>query len=193
MKLRTILFSGLLLVPLFFTTQTENKVQADAAELNEINIAVTEQTKLYRLNDDMRGYTEVKTRSLGKNSLWFSDRFASIDHNTYYRVSTNEWVKADENVIASEKNWPTDLYPEISFRHEDARVITINNLTAPIYDDFGQKTDRTAPVNSSWLVDRHGSIGGSSNIGISKKTAFQRIGINSWIKLTDATVTDVLK
>lgn len=45
---------------------------------------------LYRLDGHL-----VKNRALGPYSSWFSDRYATINGKTMYRVATNEWVDGD--------------------------------------------------------------------------------------------------
>jgi len=47
-------------------------------------------SSLYRLDGHL-----VKNRALGPYSSWFSDRYATINGKTMYRVATNEWVDGD--------------------------------------------------------------------------------------------------
>ena len=44
---------------------------------------------LYRLDG-----TRISDRALGPNSAWYSDRYATINGQTMYRVATDEWVRA---------------------------------------------------------------------------------------------------
>jgi len=70
----------------------------------------------------------------------------------------------------------------------DAKVLTVNNTPATVYDDFGRPNGKKVPANSSWRVDEHSGVDNADGT----YTVFQRIGIRQWIKLSDATVTATL-
>lgn len=51
---------------------------------------------LSALNSTNDGMSPVGNRALGGNTSWFSDKMITISGVKYYRVATNEWVKATE-------------------------------------------------------------------------------------------------
>jgi len=64
---------------------------ADGLEVNPIseNIYTKNEARLYAANGDT-----IKTRALAKNSAWRTDKSATINGQTMYRVATNEWVSS---------------------------------------------------------------------------------------------------
>jgi len=60
----------------------------------------TQQTNTVRTKHMALLYTldgnQVKNRALAGNSAWYSDRYATINGQTMYRVATNEWVSAND-------------------------------------------------------------------------------------------------
>lgn len=60
-------------------------------------------TGLWRISDDGNSIIAKDNRWLAQNSLWYTDQKAVIAGITFYRVSTNEWVKANSgNLIKQE-------------------------------------------------------------------------------------------
>lgn len=60
-------------------------------------------TGLWRISDDGKSIIAKDNRWLAQNSLWYTDQRAVIAGITFYRVSTNEWVKANSgNLIKQE-------------------------------------------------------------------------------------------
>ena len=60
-------------------------------------------TGLWRISDDGKSIIAKDNRWLAQNSLWYTDQKAVIAGITFYRVSTNEWVKANSgNLIKQE-------------------------------------------------------------------------------------------
>ena len=176
----------LLLVPSFGV----NTAKADEQVKSDQILAVTVPTVLYA-KDNNGNFTKVKTRSVGAYSTWYSDQsyYSGNEQQQYYRVSTNEWVKTDDTVIVQMHNFKMDAQVD-NDQHINAKVIKINNAAASIYDDFGRKTGQTVPANTSWKVDMNFLVG---TPGIDGFAAYQRIGTNAWIQLSDdATVTETL-
>ena len=70
-------------------TDTNSTVQkADRKTVTTKNVAYT---PLYDGNGK-----EVSNRGLGKNSAWATDQMQTINNVKYYRVATNEWMKASD-------------------------------------------------------------------------------------------------
>ncbi|WP_300560091.1 hypothetical protein [Companilactobacillus sp.] len=209
MKLKSLLFSGLLLVPLFIAGQPGETVQADQApqgqsELDKIKdlsnyqgaILVNKETRLWKANPEMTRFTQEGTRSLAANTAWYTNTFyvgstESGDICYFYRVSPNEWIRTGYNTITPSNNQATPEYDsDTGAQKWNAKVVTINNRAAPVYDDYGHKTGKTEPAHSQWLVDQHFMLGYSESDPNGK--VFQRIGVNQWINLTDdASVTQL--
>jgi len=164
----------ILLAPLFNVSTTK------AAENDEHIVAVTSLTSLYN-KDDPGNFTVSKSRSLVAMSTWYSDQ--SYTHQTtsktYYRVSTNEWVESTPTLIVQTHNYKMDAQVD-NYQNINAKVIQINDQAAPIYNDFGVKTDQTVPANSTSKVDMSYMVGIP---GLDSFASYQRIGNNAWIRL----------
>jgi hypothetical protein len=206
MKLKSLLFSGLLLVPLFIAGQPGETVQADQApqgqsELDKIKdvsnydgpILVNKETKLWKSNPEMTKFTQEGTRALAANTAWYSNFFEFAEENgemhIYYRVSPNEWIRTSRNVIVAHDNYYLDQPPYGD--DGNAKIIKTKNVSAPIYDDYGRKTGKTIPANYPLAVDKNYIIRDAENSPIIKM--FQRISTHEWIDSTDdATVTQTI-
>lgn len=62
-----------------------------AVTLNETTVNTNKQASLYTSQGK-----KVTNRALAKNTPWYSDRMATINGQTMYRVATDEWVMADD-------------------------------------------------------------------------------------------------
>jgi len=85
MKLKVLLLTGLLCVPLFFTAQTAQAETVDNAfeggEHVDSTIALTKDTGLYHLNHD------GNTRSLAVFTSWYSDTsYGTPDLETSFQL-----------------------------------------------------------------------------------------------------------
>lgn len=65
----------------------------DGLEITSINetVKTKNQAQLYTATGEI-----VKNRALAGNTAWYSDRVATINGQKMYRVSTNEWVAAND-------------------------------------------------------------------------------------------------
>jgi len=96
---------------------------------------------LYNFNDGKMSLS--KTRSLSKGTDWRSDKRVTVDGQTYFRVSTNEWTRAD------------DVYPYIT----NKQTVTVNGSDAGLVNASGNRvTNRGLTKNSSWRSDRIAKI-----------------------------------
>ncbi|GEO78833.1 BspA family leucine-rich repeat surface protein [Companilactobacillus mindensis] len=93
---------------------------------------------LYKLEDN----TMVKsgTRALAKGTDWFSDEITSVDGEEYYRVATNEWIKANDVYVYIPSNRVVTIKNDRTARLKDAQDDLIGN--------------RALGSNSSWKSDR---------------------------------------
>ncbi|MFD1417397.1 SLAP domain-containing protein [Companilactobacillus keshanensis] len=112
--------------------------------------------KLSNLNGDS------SNRGLAKTSDWQADRYSYINGNKSYRVSTNEWVAADQTL---------EITPVRG-------VLTINSK-AQLYRDNGQKSDRGLAENSTFVTDKTAMINGET---------MYRVSTNEWVAASQVTL-----
>ena len=64
---------------------------SDGLEVNGLSetIVTKNEAALFTANG-----TRIKSRALGGNTAWRTDKSATINGKTMYRVATNEWVSA---------------------------------------------------------------------------------------------------
>lgn len=104
----------------------------------------------------------VNDRALAKGSNWFTDKTLVLDGTTYYRVSTNEWVKA------------SDVY---EFTTVNKTIQTSAKTAKSLYDTKGNViSDRALAAGSSWFADRKATINGKQ---------MYRVATNEWVLASD--------
>lgn len=190
MKQKIMLILGLLLLVPFFGGQVVKAADTNTSSTFNGTIATKTLTPLYAKGED-GNFTKVGTRSLAAKSTWYSDQsiYNSATQSSFYRVSTNEWVKFGDDTLAQSPNYKLDAQVD-NYQSINAKVIKINNAAAAVYNDFGEKTGQTVPANSSWKVDMSYMVGVP---GVDGFNVYQRIGNNAWINLNnDATVIAIL-
>ena len=66
---------------------------ADGLEVTPLNqnVFTKNDARLYQANGQ-----KVTNRALAKNTAWRTDKSATINGQTMYRVATNEWVSAND-------------------------------------------------------------------------------------------------
>ncbi|MFC6176493.1 SLAP domain-containing protein [Companilactobacillus huachuanensis] len=102
---------------------------------------------------------------LSEGSSWIIDKSLTINGAEYYRVATNEYVKA------------SDVYKYTPLQ----TVATTNseNLT-PVYNSRGQVIiDRALDTNTPWYTDRSATIKGQK---------MYRVATDEWIRASDSTL-----
>lgn len=88
----------------------------------------------------------ITNRKLAPSSDWYSDNIMTLNNVKYYRVATNQWVKAD------------DVY--LYYNHV-ANVQVNSDKIAKLLTASGNKvTNRALQVNSGWYTDRYTYING---------------------------------
>jgi len=97
---------------------------------------------------------------LSPNTDWISDMVAIINGSTFYHVSTNGFVSAN------------DALPWASFLAGASVTATTN---AKIYDNNGHYTGNTVNANSKWGTDRRA-------VNPLTGVKMYRIGTNAWIQ-----------
>ncbi|WP_201306801.1 SLAP domain-containing protein [Companilactobacillus farciminis] len=109
-----------------------------------------------KLNDDV---------VLSEGSSWIIDKTVTINGAEYYRVATNQYVKA------------SDVY-----KYTPLQTVAVTNGTnvTPVYNTKGQLIiDRALDVNTPWYTDRSATIRGKK---------MYRVATDEWIKASDATL-----
>ncbi|MFD1417396.1 leucine-rich repeat domain-containing protein [Companilactobacillus keshanensis] len=101
-------------------------------------------------------------RGLAQTTDWQSDRYTYINGVKQYRVSTNEWVAADQIL---------EITPV-------SGVLTINS-DATLYRDNGNKSDRGLAANSAFLTDKTATINGET---------MYRVSTNEWVPASQVTL-----
>ncbi|MGQ2374875.1 hypothetical protein [Companilactobacillus zhachilii] len=119
--------------------------------------------KLYHLNSN--SMTADNERALAPGTDWYSDQRIVVKGNTYYRVATNEWVKANEVYIYTAH---TSI---VQTKSGD-----IKNLTS---SEGSTVTDRALASNTNWYSDRIGYLDNGA-------TPYYRVATNEFVKQTDA-------
>lgn len=109
--------------------------------------------------------TVVSNRALASNSSWFSDQQMTKNGETYYRVASNEWVKASA------------VYP-----YEDYKLVirtgseSYQRLTTSKGKDV---SNRALAVNTAWKVDKLAHINGQD---------YYRVATNEFVPVNEVTV-----
>lgn len=119
--------------------------------------------KLYHLNGD--SMTDDSTRALAPATDWYSDQRIVVKGNTYYRVATNEWVRAN------------DVY--IYTAHATVVRTKKGDIKKLASSEGNVVTDRALASNTDWYSDRIGYL----NDGVSP---YYRVATNEFVKQTDA-------
>lgn len=107
--------------------------------------------RLYKLTGDL-----ITDRELARATDWRVDKIAFINGSKYYRVATDEWVKADDGI---------EITP--------LRGIVQPNQTAQLYTDFGKKSNRALAKNSRFVTDKRAKINGN---------IMYRVSTGEWVK-----------
>jgi len=116
---------------------------------------------LYRKNSD-NTMTRIKNRALGKGTTWFTDEKMTINGDSYYRVSTNEWAKIDEAYIYESINRNINTYGGAYKTLVDAEGHRIRN--------------RALSPNTSWYSDRITYINGEK---------YYRVATNGFVNVNN--------
>lgn len=93
---------------------------------------------LYKLDT-----TAVQNRALHSATDWFSDEEMTFAGETYYRVATNEWVKAPSVYVYENKNLVIRTDSTQSLINSEGKVVANRALNA----DSAWRTDRIAYIN----------------------------------------------
>ncbi|MFC6323885.1 SLAP domain-containing protein [Companilactobacillus baiquanensis] len=124
-------------------TSTDKKITTIDQKVATFNKTTT----LY--DNDGKQISDVK---LSQNSDWKNDQKMILDGVTYYRVSTNAWVKASDLYVY------TDINSKIRV-HQDKR--------SRIKKATGELTDRALEKSTEWKTDRYTTVNGDKYYRVS--------------------------
>ncbi|WP_225426980.1 BspA family leucine-rich repeat surface protein [Companilactobacillus kedongensis] len=82
---------------------------------------------------------EVFGKTLDPNSDWKNDQIMTLNGQTYYRVSTDEWIKSDDAYVYVEHISKVRVYKDEVAQLEDVHM----------------KVDGKLPVSTDWKTDRY--------------------------------------
>lgn len=110
---------------------------------------------------DKKG-NKLNNRALGSNSSWKVNQKLTLNGVTYYRVATNEYVKATEVV---------------EYETVNSTINTRTGNAKHLYDINGKRSEKRAlATNTAWFSDRSAMINGEK---------MYRVATNEWVKAAD--------
>lgn len=126
----------------------------------------------------------ITGRALGANTAWRLDKKLVLDGVTYYRVATNEFVKAaDVTVTGSDANTGSDnngsgvTTPSDAVKTDKAVVTTISDGPTFLYKGNGEKiSNRALMPHSAWQTSKMGTING---------VKMYKVATDEWVPASD--------
>ncbi|MQS90351.1 SLAP domain-containing protein [Companilactobacillus mishanensis] len=100
-------------------------------------------------------------RSLAGNTDWLTDKKATINGQTYYRVSSDEFVKTSD---------------VLEYTSSIGTINASSGDVKPLYNSEGKQSTRSVAPNTAWYTDKYAIINGQKMF---------RISTNEWIKASD--------
>ncbi|MCH4009223.1 BspA family leucine-rich repeat surface protein [Companilactobacillus sp.] len=98
------------------------------------------------------GDLKVENREVKAGSDWYSDEQMVVDGVTYYRISTDEWIAAD------------DVY---AYDSDPQVVTTKNGKNAELLSALGKISNRSLAPDTKWKSDRVININGKKYFRVS--------------------------
>jgi len=128
---------------------------------NQTVATTTKEVNLYKKDGSL-----ITDRVLGVDTGWFSDQEYTLNGIKYYRVSTDEFVKAE------------DVYVYVAL---DKNIIRVHdNLIGYLLNYRGDKvTDRALQASTDWITDRYTIINGEK---------YYRVATNEFIAASDVSL-----
>ena len=113
-------------------------------------------TRLYTNPLAENGATLITNRGLGRSTAWKTDQKVVVNGQTYYRVATNEWVKADDAYLTSESSRSDKTYTKNA---PDAETTTstdnTNNSSNSNSGSHNNSGSTTTPTSKTATVTIH--------------------------------------
>ena len=136
------------------TTNVPGKVESHSA-----NVTTHASMDVPLFNKDGK---VIKNRALASNSNWHVDKKMTLKGQVFYRVATDEWIKA-EHVYEYTVNKTVINTTDGSYKH--------------LYNSKGvRNTTRALASNSSWATDKTATINGQK---------MYRVATDEWVSAAD--------
>ncbi|MFD1472370.1 C39 family peptidase [Companilactobacillus mishanensis] len=167
-----ILFSlGIFSIPSIVHADQAQQTTSESGEVTNVTPATTDVDGVFTVGDQTAPLTDAtgvstSNRSLSPDSAWYTDKLAtSSTGNTYYRVSTEEYVNSTAGVFTSNvSNY--DATASIVYK-KGASVHTFNN-----YGDNASYTGNNVDTDTTWKIDKKANKNGKN---------WYEIGNNVWV------------
>jgi hypothetical protein len=106
-------------------------------------------------------FGKLTIRSLSANTAWKVDKKVILNGELFFRVSTNEWVKASS---------------VFQYTYEDRTITTKNGESSKIINSSGKVSNRGLRPNTKWYTDRSRYFNGSK---------YFRVSTDEWVAEAD--------
>lgn len=111
-------------------------------------------------------FGKKSNRMLSPNSDWNSDRVGLLNGETYFRVSTDEWVRVK------------DVY---EYKGSTRIASTNKDKTTKLYSVDGKLSNRMLSPSTEWMTDKSAFIDGIK---------YYRVSTNEWVSENDVNLRD---
>jgi len=136
-----------------------NQTQADAATV------ATTHSGSYSMLYNAQG-AQVRNRALAANTPWLVGKTATINGETMYQVSTDEYLRAADSTLSGDQAQP---------QQSNKTVLTIGKYMAALYrDDTNRISNRALANGSSWQV--------AKTITNSKGDTYYQVSTHEFVK-----------
>jgi len=122
---------------------------------------------------------QFTTRKLGENSAWKTANEMTLDSVTYYQVSTDEWVRADDVTTTDpDTATDTDTNTNTDVQKADRSIVTAKDgAIIYLYTKDGKKiADRGLKGNTPWATDLMITVNG---------VKMYRVSTSEWLRVSD--------
>ena len=118
--------------------------------------------QLYSFNGNQPSV--ISNQKLAPKTDWLVDQKTTIDGEIYYRVATDQWIKASQVYV---------------FEYAKAVATVTGNAAKPLYTAEGNLSNRKLAPNTSWKTDRTIQLNGQT---------FYRLATNEFINAKDVSI-----
>lgn len=129
---------------------TSQQVKGTVTKINDVATVTNQKSAMLYLNADP---DKSANRALGYQTPWVvTAKVVTDDGQTYYKVSSTEYVKAEDVQLKSQETTPTQ--PPVSISDT---AIVVKGTGAKVYSaaDTSSVTNRVLPYQSSWITTKY--------------------------------------
>ncbi|WP_164505966.1 SLAP domain-containing protein [Companilactobacillus insicii] len=135
--------------------EQDNKPSGEAEKIKQTVATFDNHSKVQLYDSEGNA---VANEYLNPNTTWYNDKKMELDGTTYYRVSTNRWINANDVYIYTTK---------------DTHVRVYDNNYGDIVDAHGKTLNRALKPSTDWYSDRIVEINGDK---------YYRVSTNEFVK-----------